>query len=209
MKQWVRNNFSVVEWVIGGGATIPAVLVWVLTTGGTGALSLLKVFPVFGLVAFGLMWSHYIAGMLRRWSGYERHGKDIYWKVSAGLVLALIILHPVLLNVSLVQAGLGLPAASYFTAYGEIDGWFLILGTVSLLIFLSFELHRWFKNRKWWKWIEYAQVVAMVAIFVHGTRLGNETVVGWYSVIWWGMALTLLFAWVYNWRYDKAHLPRR
>jgi len=209
MKTWVRNNFSLAEWLVGGIVTTLAVLAWVFGTGSSGTLSLLKIFPVFGLVAFGLMWSHYTVGTLRRWSGYERRGKDIYWAVSAGLVLALIILHPVLLNISLVEAGLGLPTSSYFAAYGNVDGWFVVLGTIALLVFLLFELHRWFKHKKWWKWIEYAQIVAMTAIFVHGTWLGNETTNSWYTVVWWGLALTLLFTWVYNWRYDKAHLPRR
>lgn len=209
MKRWIRENFSAVEWLVGVGISLFAILAW-LTSGTIGdEITALDIFPILGLVAFGLMWSHYTLGTLRRWSGYERTGRDMYWIVSAGLVLALIILHPVLLNISLAQAGMGLPPDSWFAAYGQNDGWFIIPGVLALVVFLLFELHRWFKDRKWWKWVEYAQILAMVAIFVHATRLGYETSYTWYAALWWGMALTLVFAWVYNWKYDKAHAPRR
>lgn len=209
MKTWVRQNFSAVEWLIGIGITTLAVLAWMAGHGLGGALTLATIFPVFGLVAFGLMWSHYTLGVLRRWSGRARQEHDAYWFISAGLVLFLIVLHPVFLNIALIEAGFGLPLSSYFTAYGQTDGWFVVLGTCALIIFLLFELRHWFREKRWWRWLEYAQIVAMIAIFIHGTWLGVETANGWYAMVWWGMALTLVFAWVYNWQYDKVHAPRR
>lgn len=209
MKIWVRQNFTAIEWLIGLSVSLLAVLAW-LTGHNIGVkLTLADVFPVLGLVAFSLMWSHYTLGAVRRWSGRERQENDIYWAISSALVLCLIILHPLLLNATLIEAGFGLPLGSYFIAYGQTDGWFVVLGTCALIIFLLFELRHWYRKKSWWKWIDRAQVVAVVAIFIHGTQLGAETVSKWYGVMWWGMALTLLFAWVYNWKYDKAHEPRR
>lgn len=210
MKRWVWENFSTVEWFVGIGVTLLAVLAWGMNREvGDGDMSLLQIFPIFGLVAFGLMWSHYILGTLRRLVGRENKKKDAYWVVSAGLVLALIILHPILLNAALIEAGYGLPLTSYFTAYGQYDGWYVVLGTVTLVLLLLFELHRWFKDRSWWKWVERIQIVAMIAIFIHATRLGGEIAHSWYAGLWWAMGLTLVGAWVYNWKYDNEHQSRR
>lgn len=209
MKDWIQRNFTFVEWGVGLGVSLLSILAWAIATNSKYNLSTLDIFPVLGLVAFGLMWSHYMLGAIRRWSAYERKKNDSYWVISAGLVLCLIILHPVLLNAALIEGGLGLPIGSYFAAYGPTDGWFVVLGTSALIVFLLFELRRWFGKKQWWKWIEYAQIIAMVAIFIHGTKLGTNTTSGWYEIVWWGLALTLIFAWVYNWKYDKAHMPRR
>ncbi|HEY1085204.1 MAG TPA: hypothetical protein VGE34_00575 [Candidatus Saccharimonadales bacterium] len=209
MKLWLKQNFLLVEWLLGAFVCTLALVVWIDERSiGKEALGVYDLFPVFGLLAFGLMWSHYTFGSLRRMLGRKKVAHDSYWVVSSGIVLALIVLHPLLLNYGLIRDGLGLPPASYASAYGG-DAVYLLLGTTALFIFLSYELHRWFKDRNWWRYIEWAQILAMVLIFIHGTNLGRETAEGWYRVFWWLLGLTLLLSWVYNWRYDKHIHDRR
>ncbi len=203
MKQFLRQYDSVVQWVLGILVTVMAVLAWAsVRLNNSGALTIYDIFPLLGLVAFSLMWTHYIHGALRRYIGQKIVTKDVYWYVSSGVVLACLLLHPALLSFGLWRDGLGLPPLSYMTAY-ESMRLAIILGSLSLTIFLAFELHRWFRNKKWWRYVEVAQFVGMLAIFVHALSLGGELDVAWFAVIWWGYGLTLIASHVYSYRYDK------
>lgn len=197
------RKLHAIEWVLGAVVTTVAVLVWAGSRQvGAQQLSIYDIFPVFGLVAFGLMWTHYVSGAIRRLMNIERPRKSMYWSISSGLVLAAIILHPLLFNFGLVQDGIGLPPKSYFEVY-PVLGWYVILGTAALLIFLSFELKRWWGKKSWWKWVERAQILAMTAIFIHSLVLGRELASGWFMILWWLYGVTLVAAWVYNYYYDK------
>lgn len=156
----------------------------------TSTVTLYSIFPLLGLLAFGLMWTHFVSGATRRLLGVKSR-RSVYWKLSSGLVLVLIIMHPLLLNIGLIRDGLGLPPGSYEAAYGMLAPW-LFVGLVALLIFLAFELHRWYRKKSWWKYVEWAQLVAMAAIFVHALMLGLELTLPWYLVVWWGMGLTFV-----------------
>ena len=135
-------------------------------------------------------------------SGKQENGKDAYWYVSSGIVLACLLLHPGLLSFGLWRDGLGLPPLSYINAY-ESMRLAILLGSVSLGIFLAFELHRWFGDRAWWKYIDRLQLVAMVAIFIHGLSLGGELNVSWYRALWILYGITLIAAYVYSYMYDR------
>lgn len=195
------KRFQLMEWARGLFVVATAVTVW-LQVRGFESLSIYDVFPLFGLLAFGLMWTHYVNGAFRRMWKVKKPEKDAYWAVSTGMVLALIILHPLLLNYGLVRDGLGLPPASYTAAYPG-KAVFLLLGTLSLLVFLAFELRRWYKNASWWKYVDYAQLAGMVAIFVHALVLGRELSVTWYLVLWWLYGISFIAAVVYSRWHDS------
>lgn len=196
-----ERTYHVIEWGTGIGIVAAMMLGWVLGRGGELSFDTFAVFPLLGLIAFGLMWSHYSLGSVRRLMGAKKSKGDIYWSASSGLVLALIILHPALLNYGLIRDGLGLPPASYEQAYGALAP-YLTLGMICLIIFLSYELHRWFSATKWWKYIEFAQIAAMIGIFVHALSLGQTLSQPWFMALWWLMGLTLVAAWMYNYYSD-------
>lgn len=198
-----RERYEVVEWILGLFVVSTSLAVWLQVRGTDySQYSIYDIFPLFGLLAFGLMWTHYVNGALRRyWNIEQKKGGDIYWMVSTMLVLALIVLHPLLLNIGLVRDGFGLPPASYSSVYSGKEG-YLFLGTSALLVFLAFELRRWYKKASWWKYVEYLQLAAMVAIFVHALSLGTELTVGWYMLVWWGLGISLVAAVAYSRMFD-------
>ena len=199
-----QQNFHFLAWGIGVALTIVMTLAWWISRKlSPGTINEFDIFPLLGLVAFGLMWSHYTLGSVRRLLKQSRPKKDMYWSISSGLVLALVILHPALLNYGLISDGLGLPPASYQAAYGTLAP-YLMLGTICLFIFLSFELKRWFGKKNWWNLVEYAQIGAMAGIFIHALMLGRELDLAWFKAFWWLLGLTLVASWVYNYRYDKS-----
>lgn len=196
MKRFVRNNFKAIEWTLGGLVVALPVIAW-LTTRNLTDLSVYDVFPPLGLIAFGLMWTHFVMGALRRYSGYDARQNAPYMTVSMGLVLGLIILHPGLLWLQLYRDGFGLPPVSYLTAY-KTQQLYVLLGSLGLAIFLSYELKRWFAEKTWWKYVEYLQIVGMAVIFVHALELGRELRTGWFVLVWWVYGLTLAAAIIYS-----------
>lgn len=199
------KSFQTIEWTVGACVSLIMIVAWTIGRDAlASSLSIYDIFPLFGLLAFGLMWSHYILGSIRRLLGLDEKKRSIYWSVSTGLVLFLLIAHPLLLNTALINDGLGLPPASYEAAYGS-KAIILLLGSAALVVFLAFELHRWYREKSWWKYVDGAQVFAMAAIFLHALVLGRELTMLWFAIIWWGLGVSLVASIVYNRLYDKEN----
>lgn len=157
------------------------------------------IFPLLGLTAYGLMWSHYVCGALRRLLGLSPAVLRRYYQWTGYAVLALICLHPGLLIYQRFRDGFGWPPLSYERYVAPGLGWITLLGTASLFIFLAFELRRFFGQRPWWHWVTEAGDVAMLAIFYHGLRLGSQLQMGsWFRAVWWFYGLTLVAVLIYS-----------
>lgn len=192
-------------WGIGALVVVLAWAVWAQTRLGSGGLSMYDIFPLLGLGAFSLMWSHYILGAIRRMHGLNKSVLRSYNRITNWLVLMLILLHPGLLIYQLNNDGLGLPPQSYLEVYPKAQHFALMLGSVSLLIFLAFELKHFLETKKIWKYIEYAQLLAMGMIYYHGLTLGGELSQDWFRLIWYVYGVSLVGAVVYNYWYDSKH----
>jgi hypothetical protein len=188
-----------IMWTLGALVILLAVFAWAHVRLTGRPLTSYDVFPVLGLSAFGLMWTHYIAAALKRLLGAPDGSLKLYFKVTQWIVLALIVLHPGIFITSLWVDGFGLPPGSYLTVYTDTAArTALLAGSSSLLIFLAFELHHWFRKASWWKYIEYFNIFAMFAILYHGLTLGGELGLAWFKIVWLVYALTLAAAIVYN-----------
>ena len=196
----MANRFQIGQYTLGLAVALLSVWLWSDTAWRADLLDVYVIFPLLGLLAFGLMWTHYIVGALRRYLGLSRDSTASYTRATGWIVLALILLHPSLLSLGLWQDGFGLPPASYLNVYRS-QSLAVILGSLALCTFIAYELHRWWRARSWWQFVEYAQMIAMSAIFFHGLTLGRIS--GWRSAVWWGYGLTLLLAGVYTYRYDS------
>jgi hypothetical protein len=156
------------------------------------SLTLYQIFPLLGLLAFSIMWTHYLAGAVREKAGLQKEALSSYFRRTSLVVLALICLHPGLLVFQLFRDGAGLPPGSYNSYVGPGMAWLVMLGTVSLLVFLAFEFHRIFGPRSWWQYVADASDLAMIAIFYHGLRLGSQLQQGWFRYVWWFYGLVLV-----------------
>jgi hypothetical protein len=192
------------SWVLGAGVIAVAITAWseVRLTGRE--LTAYDFFPVLGLSAFGLMWTHYVTGALRRILKQPPSTLRVYFAVTSWIVLALILLHPGIFVTKLWLDGLGLPPVSYLTLYQDTFMRIaLLLGTLSLLTFLAFELRRKYSKASWWKYVEYANVAAMFAILYHGFTLGQELSLSWLRGVWLFYTVTLAATVVYNEIYKR------
>src|SRR5688572_6258095 len=135
------RQLQIFAWAISIGSLVLAVLAW-----GSAFewdfdnVSTYLVFPLLGLVAFSLMWAHFVAGVVRRLMGVEKAVLHDYYEITSVAVLLAILLHPGLLIWQLWRDGEGLPPGSTYSYVGTTARWALILGVISLIIFLSFEL---------------------------------------------------------------------
>jgi hypothetical protein len=196
-------NRSMVLQVFAWSLSLVVVMLAFLAWSGTYAYHLrwnaYIVFPLLGLTAYSLMWSHYVAGAVRQLMGLPPAILKSYYQWTGYAVLALICLHPGLLIYQRFVDGYGLPPLSYerYVAHGL--GWVTLLGTASLLIFLAFELRRLYAKRSWWHYVTEAGDVAMLAIFYHGLRLGSQLQMGyWFRAVWWFYGLTLIAVLIYS-----------
>ena len=184
--------------------TLAALIVWLPST--EDGLTTYVLFPLFGLIAFGLMWGHYVIGALRRAFGVDQQVLSVYWNITSWIVLFCIIAHPFLVEFQLYLDGLGLPPGSLFETYVRpIDRLALLAGLIALLSFLAFELYRFFQNRPWWKYIEWLNIGAMTLILWHGYTLGTELRSPWFQLIWLGYALSFAASVAYTGYHNRRN----
>lgn len=189
-----------VAWGLSAVVTALSVLVWLDANNGRINTHAYALFPVFGLIAFSLMWVHYIVGATRRFYGLSKKHFTQYYGTTSFVVLFALLLHPGLLIAQLWRSGFGLPPDSYLNYYvAPAARWAVMLGSISLLVFLAFELRHKFAAKSWWKWFERVQVAAMAMIFIHALRLGGELQVGWFRVIWllYGISFVLAVGYIF------------
>ncbi len=200
-----KNRQYIFEWLVGAVPALLAVIAWLQVRDVGSVLTVYAIFPLLGLIAFGLMWSHYINGAIARYRGVKQSlVQTMYMRLSMGIVLALLVLHPALLAYGLWRDGMGLPPTSYLNAYtGQLI--MIILGMIALTIFIAFEFKRKFGERSWWRYVDYAQIFAMIAILVHALQLGRELTLGWYAAIWWLYGASLVASFGYSWWYDSKY----
>lgn len=183
-------------WGLSLAVVIIAIVAW-----GTGyswsVSSTYQLFPLFGLLAFSLMWGHYIMLALRQHLKLSQEVLADYFRLTGLVVLGALLLHPGLLAWQLWNDGLGLPPGSYYSYVSPSLKIAVISGIIGLFIFLAFELHRKYGERPWFRFISYASDIGMILIFIHAIRLGSNLQEGWFRYVWYFYGLTLLVALIY------------
>lgn len=205
-----RQYPKAAEWILGFVSLLIPYTVWA-SAGGTFR-SQYSVFPLLGLWAWSLMWTHYMYGTLGLVSDKFARSKR-YKQITGYLVLALILLHPLLLISRLYEDTGAKPPDSYINYVGEANKLFVLFGTLSLISFLAYELlHRLRKLaviRRVWILVSAAQAVAMVLIFIHGLKLGSHLYGGWFQAYWVLLGCLLIPCFAVILRHDWQHRPSR
>jgi hypothetical protein len=190
------RQLQVIAWGISSTAVVLAFIAW-----GQGNAwhidSTYQLFPLFGLLAFSLMWSHYVMAALRMHFKLEKAVLKSYFEATSLAVLAAILLHPGLLTYQLWRDGLGLPPGSELNYVAPSLGIYVVIAMISLLVFLAYEFRRLFGQKPWWKYVQYASDVAILLILLHSLKLGSQLQAGWFPIVWYFYGVTLGIALVY------------
>lgn len=170
-----------------------------------GGLSTYQIFPLLGLLAFSLMWSHYVASVIRQMLNVGKEVLSSYFEATSFVVLALICLHPGLLIYQRFRDGYGLPPHSYESYVAPGLGWVTLLGTACFILFIAYEFRRLYGSRSWWQYIAIGTDLAMLGIFYHSLRLGGQLQTGWFRLVWifYGVILVVCLAYIYAKKYQR------
>lgn len=165
-------------------------------------------FPIFGLIAFSLLWSQYITIALRQYFKVPGSALGGYFNITGWLVLAAILLHPGLLIWQLWRDGAGLPPGSELRYVMPSLKGAVVLGMINLVILLLFELRRVFAKQSWWRPFTYIVDLAVLSVFFHGLRLGTQLQSGWYRKVWFFYGLSFIVALAYIYRNRFLNRPK-
>lgn len=189
----VKKYLALIAWFLSSLAVVVAILAWGQSVHWHFSdLSSYKIFPLFGLLAFSLIWSVYVIAFTQRRLKVDSKNLKQYYKILPLLILVLILIHPGLLVWQLWRDGFGLPPTSYLQHYvAPAARWAVLVSSTAWLVFLAYEFRYKFRNRPWWKYLEYASDTAFVGIFFHALKLGNNLQHGWFRYVWFFYGATL------------------
>lgn len=140
-------------------------------------------FPLLGLMAFSLMWVHYVAAAVNRLYNKAFDLKK-YYEWTGWIVIVLVVLHPLLLWYALFRDGLGLPPKSYLTYVGKAMRGAVLLGSAALIIFIAYEFKPWVEKTRFLPVLVGLNDLAMIFIFFHALKLGGSLHLGWFHTLW-------------------------
>lgn len=145
------------------------------------------------------MWVQYLVSAEQQLADVASPSLERYYQVSGFVVLVAIVAHPGILGWQLWRDGLGLPPGSELAFVGPALHAAVIIGMTALLIFLAFELRRFFATKPWWRFMEYLVDIAVVAVYYHSLRLGHQTRGDWFAFVWYfyGVSLILFLTYKY------------
>lgn len=204
--------WSVTPWILGIMVIIIGyIAAYPQLTPSTSLLDFYTLFPLLGIWAWSLMWTHFVIGEIRRLNPtLPKHMP--YHHVSSILVLTFILAHPFLLAIAQYQNGQGLPLGSYYAYAGRGYEWVIWIAALALTTFLSYEVLIRIKERpvvkKYWWFVNISQSAAMLLIFWHALTIGHNLVdPGWFRTYWITLGIilipTLLHTHYQDWKDQK------
>src|SRR3989344_712857 len=160
----------------------------------TDAALLLNLFPVFGLVAFAILWLHALSGVFEPWLR-NNFDFDRFVHNTSMLVLVCIILHPLLL---FVYVDFNLEKILLY--YGHLL--YIRLGVVGWLLLITYDIGKALKKYNFfarnWNKILLISTIGFLLTFFHSVRLGSDLQSGPLSTVWLFYGVTAIFATLYT-----------
>lgn len=157
------------------------------------------IFPVFGLLAFSIMWLHIVGGVFKNFFDKYINFQKFVNQTSV-IVLIFLILHPTLFLVHLTSKQI----ISIFTTGQPIYVW---LGVISWIIFICYDIAKISKIQKflnkYWQTIRFISTVPFFLILIHSLELGSDLQKGPLRFLWIFYGITALFATFYTYIFNS------
>ena len=190
-----NQQHKVFAWVLFAFVIIAPFTAWLsMNNWSLDAVSIVTVFPLLGIWAWSIMWTHYIVGGIRLLRDDQKY---VQYNILTGyIVLALLLLHPTLLAWQQWQTIQVLPPMSFYDYVASSMKVFILFGSIALALFIGYDIAVRLKNtsfiRKNWHWVSTVQVVAMAFIFVHALAIGGLTDTSIFELYWVVLGAALL-----------------
>ena len=152
-----------------------------------------NLFPLFGLLAFSLLWLHSISGVFEPWLR-KQINFDKFVHSTSIIILISIILHPLLLLVSLK-----FNFSNLFLYYGEK---YIRIGVIGWLLLITYDIGKALKKynffAKNWNKILIISNIGFLLTFFHSLALGSDLQSGTLRIIWIFYGVTAIIAIIYT-----------
>lgn len=155
---------------------------------------LVNLFPLFGLLAFSLLWLHAISGVFEPWLR-KYIDFDSYVHATANLILVSIILHPLLLLIALKFSFI-----SFWLAGPALYIWLAVIGWLLLIIY---DITKPLKKKygffvRHWNSILLISTIGFLLIFFHSLGIGDDLQQGPLRIVWIFYGVTAILATIYT-----------
>lgn len=198
------NKHTIVTSALNIFVVLAAVVAWLQSTDGN--YTLLNISSLLAVLAFGLMWVHYVSDAVAPLK--EGDSPDVQYWVSRGAVLIAILAHPVLVNWYLLDEGYGFPPGSYESLLSGF-AWVVVLGWIALAAFLLFEVRKHKLVARYERQIFHFNILAMFLVIIHGFMIGLVMMNTWYVWVWWAFLASFGAVAVYRYRVYYSDNPKR
>lgn len=153
---------------------------------------LIGIFPIFGLLAFALLWLHVISGVFEEWLRKKfEFDSFVHW--TALVILASIILHPLLLLIFVRFDVVSLFSHSPFA---------VSLGFSGLILLLTYDIGKILKRYEFftknWSAILIISTIGFILTFFHSLMLGSDLQSGFMRMLWIFYGVTAIIATIYT-----------
>lgn len=151
-----------------------------------------KLFPLFGLLAFTILWLHVVGKALESWLR-KYVDFDYFVHNTSTLVLICVISHPLLLLINF-----SFSFSQIFSHYDLIYIWLAIIGWFLLI---TYDIGRALKRSHFfirhWNQVLFISTVGFLLIFFHSLGLGSDLQSGPLRTIWLGYGVSGILATIY------------
>lgn len=157
-------------------------------------------FPIFGLLAFTLLWLHAISGVFEEWLR-ERFDFDAFVHWTSLVILVSIILHPLLLLIIAKFDILGIYNSNPKA---------ILLAFIGLVLLLTYDLGKAFKKKQFiaknWNKILIVSNIGFILTFFHSLQIGSDLQSGWMRILWIFYGVTAILAIIYTYGIKRRKL---
>lgn len=153
---------------------------------------LLNLFPIFGLLAFTLLWLHSISGVYEEWLRERFHFDAlIHW--TSLVILVSMLLHPLLLLIVV---------DFQFLAIFEGHVLEIALGLMGLVLLLTYDvgkaLYKYNFFSKNWHKILVVSTIGFLLTFFHSIMIGSDLQSGFMRYLWVFYGVTAIASTIYT-----------
>lgn len=157
-------------------------------------------FPLLGIIAFFLLWTHSIIGVFEPWLR-KRMDVDAYVHWTSLTILASIVLHPLLLLISIK-----FDFVSLFS-YNPLP---ITLGVVGFFLLITYDIGKALRSREFfsrnWNTILLVSTVGFILIFFHSLMLGSHLQAGPQRALWIFFGVTAILSTIYTYGIKRYYL---
>jgi hypothetical protein len=152
-----------------------------------------NLFPLFGIIAFVIMWLHVVPAVFEPWLNKYIDFRQ-FVKTTTTIVLVSIILHPLLL---LILLGFNLSDLFF---YGESR--YIWLAIVGWLLLITYDIGKALKRFDFfvthWNKIVFISTIGFLLTFFHSMGLGSDLQIGPLRSLWIFYGVTAIVATIYT-----------